>query len=331
MRTKNKKRSWKRYLLLLVLILVAIITVLPFFLTMHRKVNAPILIIEGWMPVPSLEAALDEFRRGDYQKIIVTGHHVEPSVLMSIRSYLIFYPPFAPTPDSVPAIHRFQVHAQSTLGPADSALFALWINDNKLAEFYTADFDEYVSLEWEGRLQDIDSLMIQYINDQVTQAGDRNLMIKDVEINNISLLTQNSTRIIDRGRPFGEHRRNLTATTHAELATYYLLSQGVDPDQIISVNNLFVDKRRTYGNALSLKYWFQEQGFESAAVNIVSTNYHSRRTWLTYKRLLGSNFDVGIISVENIYKEKSVPVKAFHMFRETAALIYYVVFILPWV
>ncbi len=43
------------------------------FLAVNSPIAADVLVVEGWVPDRVLEAALAEFRRGSYQKLIATG------------------------------------------------------------------------------------------------------------------------------------------------------------------------------------------------------------------------------------------------------------------
>jgi uncharacterized SAM-binding protein YcdF (DUF218 family) len=51
-------------------------SIYPFLAETHR-VNANILVVEGWVHQYANTAAVEEFRRGDYRKIVTTGGPVE--------------------------------------------------------------------------------------------------------------------------------------------------------------------------------------------------------------------------------------------------------------
>lgn len=53
------------------------------FLSLHRPVDANILIVEGWLPDYALKKAVAEFRKGKYDLLITTGGPIEQG------SYLI--------------------------------------------------------------------------------------------------------------------------------------------------------------------------------------------------------------------------------------------------
>jgi uncharacterized SAM-binding protein YcdF (DUF218 family) len=74
--------SWRgRLILASALLLVGALLlkgVYPFLATTHR-VDADVLVVEGWVHGYAIRAAVEEFRRGSYQRIFTTGGPVEGS------------------------------------------------------------------------------------------------------------------------------------------------------------------------------------------------------------------------------------------------------------
>jgi uncharacterized SAM-binding protein YcdF (DUF218 family) len=173
--------------------------------------------------------------------------------------------------------------------------------------------------------------MIQYRNDTYNKHGDRNLEIRAFVVNDENLLDNTTPRIIDRGRPFGQYRWHQKESSYAEYAARYFQDRQIDKSRIFPVTNYLDVRRRTYGNALALRQWFDEQGYYPEAINIVSMNYHSRRTWMIYNKLLGDKMDVGIISVRSVQREIDWQSRLAYIIRESMAFLYYLVFIFPWV
>jgi uncharacterized SAM-binding protein YcdF (DUF218 family) len=56
----------------------ALFTVYP-FLAQTQRVNADVLVVEGWVHDYAIRAAVEEFRHGSYQAVITTGGPVEGS------------------------------------------------------------------------------------------------------------------------------------------------------------------------------------------------------------------------------------------------------------
>jgi uncharacterized SAM-binding protein YcdF (DUF218 family) len=74
--------SWRGWLVLASTLLLAgaflLKSVYPFFATTHR-VDAEVLVVEGWVHEYAIRAAVEEFRRGSYQRVLTTGGPVQGS------------------------------------------------------------------------------------------------------------------------------------------------------------------------------------------------------------------------------------------------------------
>lgn len=302
----------------------------PDYLSYQRRVQSNTLIVEGWMPHTGLSVAYEEFINNDYAKIFITGSWLHPHTILYINSYLLLYPVAEIAEKFKGREHVFHLNVESTLGPDDPAHFVFWVNDQPIADYYTDQLEGALEIAWEGALHSVDSLMIQYTNDMIGKEGDRNLRIVDIRINDVSLMNENANRVIDRGRPFGRFRWSAMAVSFAELAAEYFLRRGIDSEKIIVASNFDEDNRRTLGNALALKQWLNENQYKMESGNVVSMDYHSRRTWMVYQSVLGFDADVGIISADNPNKDHSRRLRYPYIFRETIAMIYYVLFVFPW-
>jgi hypothetical protein len=327
------KNKLKYSLAILVLFALSLVIVpLSFsYLTHNSPVKANILVVEGWIADYGLQRAYTEFQDGDYDYLMITGNLFPDHITLYINSFLIFYPHQSVVDDENEKQHLFEMKIVSAIGEKDSAHFAFWVNDQRITEHYTTENRGLFQVTWEGRLSDIDSVMVQYTNDMVGEKGDRNLVIHKLNLNGQNLIIEHADLFLDRGRPFGRFRWNVTATSYAEMAAHFFVDWGVDRNKVIPVTNHHANLRRTYGNALSLKQWLEVNQMEIEGFNVVSMEYHSRRTWLTYNKLLDDFGKVGIISAENPSFEFSRRLKFKNGLLELIALIYYYLFILPWI
>jgi hypothetical protein len=323
---KTKTRLWS--FVVAVILAMVLIFQLPSCLTLNRKTpKASVLVVEGWIPYIALDIAYDEFKKGFYDKIVITGSTITDDITLYINSFLVVYPAFESENEE---ILNIRLNVKSSLGFQDSAHFVLWINNHHVGSFYTPQNqgEFFVEVPVQGKL---DSLMIQYTNDTFGKMGDRNLQVKSLFLNGNNLLDNTTPRFIDRGRPFGQYRWNIKESSYAEFAANYFKDREIDHDMIVPVTNYLEGKRRTYGNALALRQWFDENEYYPQAINIVSMNYHSRRTWMIYNQLLGDKMEVGIISVKSVQRELTWYSRIYYILREFLALIYYLIFIMPWV
>src|SRR6266446_6906774 len=74
--------SWRGRLILALLgfstAVLLLLNVQPFLAETHR-VNTNVLVVEGWIHEYATQAAVEEFRRGSYQRVFTTGGPVEGS------------------------------------------------------------------------------------------------------------------------------------------------------------------------------------------------------------------------------------------------------------
>lgn len=87
--------------------------------------------------------------------------------------------------------------------------------------------------------------------------------------------------------------------TSAHVGAGLLLSSGLPPESLVMVPSRVSSRDRTYGAALALKQYFQEQGTIVQSLNIVTENVHARRTRLLYQEAFGPDVKIGIIAASN--------------------------------
>ena len=72
--------SWQGWLAAFAVVLLVAITALHLvhpFLTVTHRVPAKVLVVEGWIHDYGVEAAVQEFKAGNYERILTTGGPVE--------------------------------------------------------------------------------------------------------------------------------------------------------------------------------------------------------------------------------------------------------------
>ncbi|HMP84790.1 MAG TPA: ElyC/SanA/YdcF family protein, partial [Verrucomicrobiota bacterium] len=87
--------------------------------------------------------------------------------------------------------------------------------------------------------------------------------------------------------------------TSAHVGAGLLLASGLPPDKLVMVPSRVSSRDRTYGAALALKQYFQEQGTYVNSLNVVTENVHARRTRLLYQEAFGPDVKIGIIAARN--------------------------------
>lgn len=182
------------FLILLSIIFLLLISSLSDYLSKTARVNANILLVEGWLPPYAIEMAYNEFHNNGYSHIITTGTKSPDYYNVTMNGYLIFYPQKMISHDNEIEEHKIEVDAFCTLGGENSARFNVFVNDYLISDFSADKKKRKYMVHWKGKLTDIDSIMVQFVNDGIGDYGDRNLLIKEIIIDNkISIPYQNNS------------------------------------------------------------------------------------------------------------------------------------------
>jgi hypothetical protein len=95
---------------------------------------------------------------------------------------------------------------------------------------------------------------------------------------------------LDQGSFLSEYK------TYAEVGRA-ILDKITFRENIVAVSAPLTIKDRTYASAIALKKYFYENSVDLKRVDLVSLDVHGRRSWFLFKKALGENYSVGIISI----------------------------------
>ena len=301
------------------------------YLSKSEKVKANILIVEGWLPGYALKMAYEEFQKKEYEYIITTGlKYIMNYYMLSENGYLIFYPKnrFSGMDEFGP--HLIEVEAISEMGGDYSAHFNLFINDSLAGSFFAEKRKKKYGINWEGSLNKIDSILVQFDNDKMGEFGDINLFIKDINIDHKITIPYLNNSEYDISKLDGKQRIINNYNSIAELARDGLLSMGIDSSLIIAVPGKKAMINRTLASALAVRDWIKTTDIDIKGINIISMGTHARRTWMTYNRVLQDKYEIGIISLPDNKSQYSHERKVFNTIRETLGIIYYWIILIPY-
>ena len=301
------------------------------YLSKSEQVSANVLIVEGWLPDYALEMAYKEFRENKYDNIITTGIKSTSEYFnLAEDGFLIFYPK-----NSLPGInytgpHSIYVEAFSELGGENRAHFNLYINDSLAADFFAEKRKKVFSINWNGDLKEIDSIMVEFTNDFMGDFGDRNLFIKDIKIDNKIPIPFLNNSVYEVTYPDGKRRIINNYISNAELAKKRLVILGMDSSLITAVSGDKVRINRTLTSALAFRDWLKTADINIKGIKIISLGTHARRTWMTYNRVLNEKYKIGIISLPDYKYNRSKIVRFLKTIRETLGIIYYWFILIPY-
>ena len=301
------------------------------YLSKSEHVKANILVVEGWLPDSALEMAAEEFQKNEYEYIVTTG--LETSTYfygLFLDGYLTFYPKNKLFGFNEYGLHYIEVDAYSELEGSNMAHFNLFINDSLTADFYVEKKEKKYKARWKGNLNNIDSIMIQFDNDDCGEFGDRNLYIKDINIDNkLTIPGQHKSEYVVL-KVNGEQRIINNFNSNAESARNRLISMGIDSSRIFATSGKKVIVNRTLTSALSFRDWLKGTKINIQGINIISLGAHARRTWMIYNKILNEKYPIGIISLPDYNYNRSKVYRLLKTIREILGIIYYWLILLPY-
>jgi hypothetical protein len=282
-RMKNKIRKT-------ILILTVILTILLLFKShadIHSflKVNLPnpsaeVLICESWLSPYYYDSFIENYRAGNYTNVLVTGNNRVNDLDLFMNGAIILknleFPKHAT---------KFKLHLSGTKSQGEYAIAEIYKNDSLIIQ-KEARFN--CRIEFECSMTSTDSLVIKFINDTYDKFSDRNLTLKECKVDGtpIRLLSENNFIL------YKNNYSNTNYETSAEQIAIYLELHGIKNVEFITSSRSGISK--TYNAATDAIRWLKQHNFQSA--NIIISDYHSRRTYLSYKKA-GSDFRIGIIAL----------------------------------
>ena len=335
--------SMKRKVLLIVLIaFISILTLgyiflkpafnyLSGYLSKSEQVKANVLIVEGWLPEYALEMAYKEFEKSKYEYVITTGlQYRKEYYMVSENGYLIFYLKNKFSEINELGLHSIEIDAYSELEGENRAHFNLYVNDSIIADFIVEKSKKKYRADWKGNLRDIRTIYVQFTNDAVGDFGDRNLYVKEIIIDDKIKIPYQDNSEYDIGKLYGKNRTINNFNSSAQYAKNRLLSMGIDSSLLIAIPGNKVKINRTLSSALAFRDWLKTANIVIKGINIISMGTHTRRTWMTYNKILNEKYVIGIISLPDNIHNYSRLSKVLKTIRETLGVIYYWFILLPY-
>ncbi|MEO6245603.1 MAG: ElyC/SanA/YdcF family protein [Opitutaceae bacterium] len=89
-------------------------------------------------------------------------------------------------------------------------------------------------------------------------------------------------------------------STAASIGAGRLKQAGVPAEKVQMVPSRVSARDRTYGSAVALREWCEQNQVPLTAVNVLTVDVHARRSRLLFQMALGPKVKVGIISVPNV-------------------------------
>jgi Ca-dependent carbohydrate-binding module xylan-binding len=307
-------------------------TNLQCLLSASHKVDANLLIIEGWLPDAAIETIKHVAQIEEYDLILTAGVR-SPEYdfcMVAMNGYLIFYPDPLKLADEKKTNHIIEAVAKSKMGGIYRSHFNFFVNDSVIADFNADAKPNKYGINWFGSLSELDSVTVQFTNDTVAENGDRNLYVREIIIDNQIILPYQFNSVYDIGSIGGNNRIVNDYESHPQVIRNKLIADGMDSSEVVAITGKRTSINRTLVSALAVRKWIRATKPEITGINIVSMGVHSRRTWLTYRKVLGKSFSTGVISLPDEPTSENGDSKVTGILGEALDLVYYHIILLPY-
>lgn len=307
------------------------INYLSHYLSKSEQVKANVLIVEGWVPLSVLEKAYSEFKTNKYQYLITTGIKSNTEYYeLSPKGYLIFHSEnkFRNLAEDGP--HLIEIDAFSKPGLDSRAHLRVYFNSERIADLHPEKNKKKFAFLWKGEMSNVDSVMLYFKNDNMTESGDQSLYVKQISIDDEVTIPYLGNSEFDIIKPEGNLKIINNYTSNAELARNTLIAMGIDSANVIATSGKKAAINRTLTSALAFRDWLKGTDIKIDGINLITMGTHARRTWMTYNKVLNEKYNIGVISISDSSIKPTKLSRITKTIREAAGIIYYWVILIPY-
>jgi hypothetical protein len=287
------------------------------FFTLNYQINSNALILEAWISPFEAEQAIPLIKSDSVKSVIVVGKAYpdnRDSILSQLQAH--FNNPKSNEENGKDGIWLL---TNSSLAfnlneipkgkvPYDSLIICIKAKGSEVAGFF-AHFNLVINGMCCGNsfscahdstyyyfllnpAEGLQSVIVHFDNDLVHHGQDRNLKVISISVGDTEIKANDHNTFYTRNE--GKYSNGFDSQA-AEMKNY-LLQLGVPSQKVSDMSFEPVMQNQT----LAAAHAFISSPFSSSisSVNIVSSGLHSRRTWLTYKRVLGKETLVGVVNFE---------------------------------
>lgn len=291
----------KGFIFLTILVLIPILLLLfgkatvYRFLAVTQRIDAPVLVIEGWVGQEGLEEALKEIQQHSYRKVIVAGLSYPFDSTYAYEVSGVGGLVFDLSQQTVPAADTLTVRAAGIAFQQVPARFSVWVNDSLIAHAYTSDVVKAYHFPLNSMTPH--TVTIVFDNDAYEKGvGDRDLLVESVQLGNAVFHARMPNVRYDLGKIDGKRLVRTDFRSESEKAVAYLQSQGIADSLLTLITTPNIEYDRTYATAVAVAQWLKAHPDVPPVVHVFSKGVHARRSWLMYQEALGNDRNVGVIA-----------------------------------
>jgi hypothetical protein len=284
-------------------------------LSKNHPVEAHVLVVEGWLPPYVLELIPQKIDLSNYTTIYVTGliHNNRPQYLFNDRRYEVKKLPAALFTNGCVCLSKSalkKLNAENTIseikvytyGSKAKNIFAHFfcaVGDSIIGQAFTTEQPFAYAFRTGLTLSTAHNLYISQTNDLQTSREDRNLFIDSVSVNGIVFNRPSDFCLLYDDHANNDSTINYPFHSKSEAATAYLKALGLK-NNIVVVDSFYNYRNRTLITAEQFDSYIKKYNPHLEAINVVSIQKHSRRSYLAYKIATSGRIKVGIISFDSM-------------------------------
>ena len=123
--------------------------------------------------------------------------------------------------------------------------------------------------------------------------------INDAALETFVVGLQPGTQIVTTGGPILFGGSLFDEKSYAEVTAARLQKLGVAPEAVLIASAPATVKDRTYVSALAVRDRLEEKGLLGHPANLYTLGAHSRRSFFLYRRALGPEVPLGVVSLDS--------------------------------
>jgi len=302
----------KRPVRIIVLVILSLILLLllsgwalPRFLEFKSPVTSNNILIESWISAFEIEQAVLEFGSDPETYFYLVGmeypsdfeftdasrdyNPVEKNgIWLYTNSSLMIQLPIKPTYLLCDTI-QVSIEAKGEQAGDEFAHFNVAVDGHNIGGSFTMENDQEYIFRYIIPSDKINSIAIRFNNDLWTEEADRNLNIATVSVDDVMILPGNTNIEITR-----EQTSKTTGfISQADEVADYLVELGIELNRISIIRFNHKIRNKTREAATAFKNSAAINSLDN--INVVTSGIHSRRTWVTYSKVLGDKVDAGVV------------------------------------
>lgn len=268
------------------------------FLALTDRVDADLLVVEGWTGREGLAQAAEEIKTFGYRRVIVASltypYDSTEAFEVSNTGGLVFDFSRSGGPllsDSV------SVYAASHDFKGIPAHFKLWVNDSLIGETYTRS--SLAPYSFALPPVPVGQVTVEFDNDGYERdVGDRDLEVQAIRLAGKMFYARMPNVRYDLGTIDGVRTRRTDARSEADWALDMLRQEGIPDSIMVSVAAPLTRYDKTFTTAMAVRTWLAQQPDPMPlALNLYSESAHARRSRLLYQKALGDRISIGVVSL----------------------------------